>query len=370
MLIERFDEKHVSRVRAFNQRLRDGGSSFHFEENPTNIHGLTAATNEIRLEHFLVIDAEGNVRGAYTLIFQQFMIGGSPERVAFLQIPISEGSVNSAFSPVGVLLLKDALRRSPLLFALGMGGIERPLPRLLRALGFSVEQVPFFFLVIRPRPFLRNATALSRRPLLRVASRIAANTGIGDLAFNTIHALRGFRAAAKRKLRVECAPEFGPSANTIWAAAVQHYSCISIRDTETLNYLYPTRDSRYHRLSVYDEDGLTGWAVVTDSQMRGHNHFGNMRVGTIANCLARPGREQEVILAATRYLRERPVDLIVSNQLHPNWIRALDHARYLSYRSNFAFALSPALRSKIDLYDSALQRVHINRGDGDGAYNL
>jgi len=42
----------------------------------------------------------------------------------------------------------------------------------------------------------------------------------------------------------------------------------------------------------------------------------------------------------------------------------------LKYQSNFVFATSPALTSRIKAHDSALERVHMNRGDGDGAYNL
>jgi hypothetical protein len=62
--------------------------------------------------------------------------------------------------------------------------------------------------------------------------------------------------------------------------------------------------------------------------------------------------------------------LIVSNQFHPLWASALNRAGYLSYRSNFVLALAPALDAKIKATDPTVQRVHMNRGDGDGAYNL
>lgn len=370
MLIERYEEQHVPQVRAFNERLRDGGSPFQFGANPSKTDGFVGSLNQIRPEHFLVLDDTGEVRGAYTLVFQRFLIGGVSERVAFLQIPVSEGSVNRAFGAVGLLLLKDALRRSPLLFGLGMGGLDRPLPKLFRVLGASVQEVPFFFRIFRATAFLRNAAALRSKPFLRVASRLAASTGIGSLAFAAIHALRGSHAIPKRNLRVESTADFQETANEIWEAAAPHYSCLSFRDRDTLNYLYPGRDPRYHRLMVYENSSLVGWAVVTDSQMHDHNHFGDMRLGAIANCLARTGKEDAVIRGASHYLQERNVDMIVCNQLHPAWARALHRAGYLAYRSNFVFAAAPALKEGIKPHDPAFQRIHINRGDGDGAYNL
>lgn len=370
MLIARYAEQHVQEVRAFNERLRLGGSPFQFGAVPSRNEAFVGTANEIRSEHFLALDENGAVRGAYTLVFQRFSLGGAAEQVGFLQIPISEGSVNPAFGAVGLLLLKDALRRSPLLFGLGMGGIDRPLPKLFRALGFLVCEVPFFFQVVRPRAFLRNATALRNRKYLRGVSQVAATTGAGDLAFGVVNAVRRLYAIPRRSLRVDLVAQFEGATDEIWKAAAADYSCISIRDRETLNFLYPTRDSRYHRLLVYESNQAAGWVLVTDSEMHGHNHFGDMRVGAIVNCLAYAGCENAVIGAASYYLRDRGVDLIVSNQLHPAWGRSLDRAGYLKYKSNFVFAASPVLTKKVKAHDSALERIHMNRGDGDGAYNL
>ena len=371
MLIARYEERHVPQVQAFNERLRLGGSPFQYEADPWRSKVLTGAANEIRSEHYLVLDEGGAVRGSYTLVLQRFFVGGAAEQVTFLQFPFSEGSVNPAFAAVGLFLLKDALRRAPVQFSLGMGGIDRPLPQFYkRALGFLVCEVPFFFQVLRPRAFLRNATALRSRAYLRGVNRIAAATGASDVAFGIVNAVRRLHAIPRRSLRVDEVAEFGTVTDEVWKAAASNYSCLSIRDRETLNYLYPTRDSRFHRLHVYERGHAAGWALVTDSQMRGHNHFGDMRVGAIINCLAYAGCEDAVIGAASYYLRDRGVDLIVSNQLHPAWGRSLDQAGYLKYKSNFVFAASPALVTRIKAHDSALERVHLNRGDGDGPYNL
>jgi hypothetical protein len=193
---------------------------------------------------------------------------------------------------------------------------------------------------------------------------------VGTVGFALLHGLRSFNAVPKRTLRVEKIASFQEAADEIWEAAAPQYSCIAVRDSETLSYLYPQDDSRYHRLIVHQDNKLVGWALVTDSQMRNHNHFGNMRVGAIVNCLARLEGEDAVIAGASYYLQSRGVDLIVSNQFHPVWAAALNRAGYMSYRSNFVLALGPALNAKIKANDPTVQHVHMNRGDGDGAYNL
>jgi len=367
--ITAYTAEHIPAVQAFNQRLRAGGSPFQFDQNPLDVPWRGSA-NELCPEHYLIIDGEGEVRGGYTLIFQQFRLNGAGERIGFLQIPISEGSVNPAFTSVGAALLRDAVRRSPLMLALGMGGMAGPVPRLLRVMGHDLREVPFFFQVLRPRAFLKNAAALRSKLYLRLAGGMAANTGLAALGLGALNLVRRRRALPRRSFRVEEIERFPVDVDEIWNAAAPAYSFISIRDCETLNHLYPITDQRYHRLLVYQGQKLAGWALVTDSQLQNHNHFGDMRVGGVINCLAAESGEDAVVGAAAAYLQDRRVDLIVSNQLHPAWCRAFDRAGFLRYPSNHLFGVTRTLLGRIQAGDATLERVHINRGDGDGAYNL
>jgi len=365
-----YTHKHAARVKAFNERLRRAGSSLQFEADPGHSHDLVGVENEIRHRHFIAADDDGVVRGAYTLISQQFSIVESLEQLSFLQIPISEGIVNPAFGAVGLFLLKDALRRSPFLFGLGMGGIDRPLPKLFRLLGAEVREVPFYFLVASPPAFLRNTAALRKTPGRRIASEVAASSGLGDLAIGILNRWRGRAAIRRKRLQFDVVREFPDCVDEVWSAVRSKYSLISVRNRETLEYLYPFSDSRYRRLLVRDGSRPVGWALVTDSQMRGHNHFGDMRVGAVVNCLSLPAEEDVVIGAATAFLRESGVDLIVSNQSHRDWGKAFERAGYSQHRSNFVFASAKALTRRIRNVDVNLERIYLNRGDGDGAYNL
>jgi hypothetical protein len=370
MMITRYTREHLAEVSAFNVRLAAGGSSFQYDADPTPIEGLKGVRNVIQPEHFLAIDSGGMVRGAYTIIFQRFCINGSSEESGFLQLPLSEGTVNPEFRSLGARLLTDALRRCPLLFSLGMGGLHNPLPRLFRALGADVREVPFFFQVLRPRSFLRNATVVRNSLARRIACSLAANTGIGTLAFGILNTITGRNSISRRSLRFEVVNEFPAAVDEIWDSVKAHYSCLSIRDRETLHYLYPASDPRYRRIWVREGSEPVGWALVTVSQLDRHPYFGNMRLGALVNCLSLPYHEDLVVAAATAFLRESGVDLIVSNQLHPLWGQALKRDGFLSYRSNFVFAAPKAFAARIRSGDPGFERIHMNRGDGDGAYHL
>jgi len=59
------------------------------------------------------------------------------------------------------------------------------------------------------------------------------------------------------------------------------------------------------------------------------------------------------------------VDLIISNQSHRAWRRALSEAGFLRGPSSWLFAPSPALAALVVAVDPRGDAVHLNRGDGD-----
>jgi hypothetical protein len=93
-----------------------------------------------------------------------------------------------------------------------------------------------------------------------------------------------------------------------------------------------------------------------------------MRVGTIVDCLAPPESATDIIQASASVLEERSVDLIVSNQLHGAWSRALLESGFRNGPSNYLFALSPAFAETAG--GANHDHFHINRGDGDGPIHL
>ena len=139
--------------------------------------------------------------------------------------------------------------------------------------------------------------------------------------------------------------------------------CSPQRDAATLDQLYPPSDPRFLRVRA-----VGGWAVLLDTQMQDHKQFGDMRVGTIVDCLAPPESAADVIRAAASLLEQRGVDLIVSNQLHAAWSRALLESGFRTGPSNYLLALSPAFAEAAG--GANHDQFHINRGDGDGPIHL
>lgn len=356
-----YDPGLVPAIAAFNDRLRAGGSDWEF---PAGAPG--AAGGAIEMERYFCVDAAGAVRGAYNLIRQNAWTGAAEERIGFVRLPLSEGIVNPKFAMVGALLLKDAMKRCPLVFSLGMGGVDKPLPRLYRALGASVEPVPFYFRIGNASNFLRHIRPLRTNPARRRLFDWIAATRAANLPVRAYHAWKA-RGATSREVDVEVVPRFQSWADAVWTEALANHSFLCGRRAEELNIRLPAEDPRIHRLRLRAAGRTVGWVAVTDKQWSDHPYFGAMRLGALVDGLTAPGFETAAAAVATRFLLARGVDLIVTNQMHRDWTAAVEACGYRRFpASNFVLAASPALAPHLGDFS----RVHINRGDGDGPINL
>jgi hypothetical protein len=350
-------------IEAFNARLRAGGSDWEFPAG-----AVSATRGAISLERYLCVDGEF-VRGGYNLIRQSAQVAGSVQSVSFVRLPLSEGIVDPKFAMVGALILKDAIKRGGLTFSLGMGGLDKPLPKLYRALGAKLVAVPFYFRVVNASGFLRNIVPLRSNPMRCALFDAVAMARLANLPVKAYHAWRS--RGAKMPFKVELVDRFGDWVNEIWEGSHDGYSFLCVRRRDELNLRLPPGDTRLHRLQVSSGGRLIGWAAVTDNQLSAHPYFGSMRLGALVDSLSLPGFEVAVMAAATDFLLDRRVDLIVTNQLHRDWRHSVERCGYLRFSSsNFVFAAAPALAKQIESVDPDMGRVHLNRGDGDGPINL
>src|SRR5437899_2341265 len=296
-------------VREFNSRLRAGGcDEFVFPEQP-----------EAGRQEFLVLD-DGCMRGGYILRAQDFSFGGQIRQVAHYRLPLSEGAIDRAYVGVGALMLRHALSQQPLLFALGMGGVDRPLPRMLQAMGWSLRPVGFYFKVLSPARFLRNIRLLRKTAVRRTIADVAAWSGAGWLGLQALQLARG--GAGDAPATTEAFRNFGTWADELWDRCHSRYAAIGVRSSGPLNKLYAD-DERFLRWRVVRQGTVIGWAVALDTAMQDDKHFGNLRLGSIVDVLALPEDAPAVMAAAARELEQRGVDLIVSNQCHKAWADAL-----------------------------------------------
>jgi hypothetical protein len=337
----------IEAVRAFNQRLASRGISADHEQFPeTPDPGWLPG-----LELFLAVEAQ-LVHGGYILRRQCFSVNGQEITAAHYRLPLSEGVIDRAYSMLGLRMVRDALARESRLYAMGMSGWDKPLPQMLKRLGWQISAVPFHFKVVHPGPFLRNIQVLRTSALRRLALDAAALTGAGWAGMKAMGISRRLPVQ-----NVDLAPSFAGWADEIWQQARTQYSLLALRDAPALDELYPPADPRYLRVRTPD-----GWALLLDTKMQGHKQFGDMRVGTLVDCLAPPASAGSVVRAAASLLEQRGVDLIISNQSHAAWSQALLDAGFRTGPSNYLVALSPTL-AKADQF-------HFNRGDGDGPIHL
>jgi hypothetical protein len=355
-------------VDRLNARLAEAGSEWQFapRERPP-------ATQEHAVwEESFVAVAEREVCGGYILKHQQFFLGGRSLDVGSLQLPVSLGEVDSEFGHVSVALLFDAIRRSPRLYSLGLGSEETKFARLLAAARWRHLTVPFNFTVKAPNRFARNIRLPAGRAAVEGALRLLGHARLAGLAFRGRRALAPSRRKRSRppSVRWREQPDFEEFADELFAANVKEYGFVADRSLRALRRLYPAEEERYLRLAVEKDGRFVGWALVLDTQMSGDKYFGEMRVGSIADCFAAPDDAYAVVSAADEFLSQRGVDLVVSTQLHPRWREALTAAGYESGPSNFFFYFSEDLAAELDASPDWEQKTHLNRGDGEGPAHL
>ena len=355
-------------VKAFNQRLRDGGNpTFRLPENCVSTW-LPPDEGEPLFEEFLLANDGEFVRGGYVLKHQPYWINGAETSIGYVYSPISEGTVNPQFGKVGLQVMMHAVKRQPLLYCLGMGGFHNPLPQLLKALGWKLCAVPFYFRIVQAPGFLRNIYHLRKHPAGRALAAALAATGLGSLGVSLLNAARTRRPA--EPVTVQSVREFSAWADEVWEQGKVGFTLAGVRSSAALNRLYPAHKEKFHRLKVSAGGKVAGWAVALDTQMRGHKQFGEMRLGSVIDCFAMPGGEFDVVHAAGQFLEARGVDLIVTNQSHQAWGAAFTRAGFLSGPSNYIFASAPKLSARLAPFETQQSGFHCTRGDGEGPTHL
>jgi hypothetical protein len=362
-----FDASHREAVVAFNRRLAAAGSSWQFPDEPEPSWLARADGSPVFQEFFVALDG-GAVRGAYALQHRPAAIGGELAPVETWYLPISEGVIDARYSLVAMQIARDAFRRAPLSFCLGMNGMTSPLAGLVARLGCELRPVPFFARIQHGARFAREARYARRRAAMARLLDVAAQTGAASLGAALLRLALRRGPGLGRGAAVETVAEFGPWADELWERCRAHYSFVELRDAATLNRVYPRPRPRLRRLRVVRGAETLGWAVLQSARMSDNPNFGSLHVGRITDVFGAPEHAGAVMRAAADALAAEGVDLMLSNQSHPAWCEALRRNAFLSVPSNFVFAPAPDLAKRIAAVDPDGTRLHLNRGDGDGPW--
>ena len=364
-----YEASHEPAARAFNARMRAADALLFALPETAPAPNPSTPVPGVEFRHFVVVDDAGEVRGGYFIRNQPFYIRGQVYGVGHYQAPLSEGIVDKRYAVVGAAMLAHALAEQPLLFAMGMGGMDRPLPRMLRAMGWTILETPFYFLVLNARRFLRNIGPLRGRRGRRVAADVLAFSGLGGLA------LKGIQRARTR-IRFDGGyvqhpiQDFSEWADRIWQASVEQYSVSAVRTADYLRFIYPHSESRYYGVQLTAGDAPAGWVQMLDCQTLNRSYFGELRVAALVDGVGPPEAIPSLVHSAVEAARGRNADIVISNQMHRDWTSALRAAGFWKGPSNYLLALSKELRKLVEPLGEALPRIHFSRGDGDGRVNL
>ena len=367
--IQPYTPEYTASVAEFNRRMAPANVSFQVPETPSAAWLPKIDGREIYQEIFLAVE-DGFVRGAYTFKHQEFSIGGQIRSVGACQMPISEGIVDKRYILVGPKIVNDALQREPLSYGLGMGDRNGAIVKVLVAMSWQLRDVPFYYKIGNAFSFLRNIQYLRESFLKKTCLDLAAFSGAGWLGARAVSFVLRPDPRPYDSCWAEKVTEFSGWATDLWRECHHRYAMVGVRDARILNILYPPENTRFIRLRIIDSGRLAGWAVLLDTHMSQNKYFGNMRVGSIIDCLARPEDAHKVIFVASQVLERRGVDLMLSNQSHAVWCAGLKQAGFLRGPSNYLFMTSPPLTDLLRQIDPDANGAHMTRGDGDGPIHL
>ncbi|MFZ1919705.1 MAG: hypothetical protein WAU58_19185 [Terriglobales bacterium] len=365
IVIEPYRQEHEPAVQEFNRRLQQSSGDPDLVFSQSAIPRWLPPTNNNPVWNEFFVAVEGSsVRGAYGLKQEMVLVRGKGlQRVACYHHPLSEGIIDRKYASVGALLARDALARQPFLYALGMGGTDRPIAKMLKVLGFSLTPIPFYFRVVHPYKFFLEMHALRQERWRAMAMTTAAITGAGWLAIKSAQLASRLRNRAP-DFNAEEISEFSDWADSIWNRANTTVSMAAMRDAKTLRLLYRADVTSIKRLRISRNGAAVGWAII--GQRRKDSKYGEMRVGSIVDCWAAPENAVAVVQAASRALEKSGVDLIVSNQSHQIWCRVFETGGFLKGPSTFVFAASKKLTELLQPLEENRPSLHITRADGDG----
>lgn len=330
-----------------NTRLRNSGKSPFL----LPAEAVPPASTVVRRQHYLVLDDANEVRGGCLLQSHPAFLAGQTIEAVNIQSPLSEGLFDRKFASVGPWMLREVLKQHPFAFCVGMGDRNNALPRLLSALAWRVEPVPFSYRILAGRRFLSQCQPLHRHPRFGPFAVLGGRLPwLSHLALNLIHRWR----TAPRETPIPASPV------TDGALLRSRYGFAVDRIPAVLDALYPPADSAFFRLTA---PGALG--IVRLSTLEDHPYFGNLRVATLAEAICQPEAARGLLRATLAETHRRGAELLLGNFSAPELTAATLAEGWLPYPSNFLVAFSPRLAQQI-----GPSPYYVTRGDGDGLLNL
>jgi len=179
--------------------------------------------------------------------------------------------------------------------------------------------------------------------------------------------------ARPRAVPVEVREEqgFDDSYNKLWQAVSGRFGACLARDQKYLQRRFGGHPDRYRVLGCRHENRLLGYCIVKTKQFSNDPRMGNMKVGTIVDCLfdsAAPAVFQALWDRALELCAGEGVHAVLCTASHAAVRRLLRGNGFLAIPGNLNFAYHN--RTDVPLQDIRLESWHLMRGDSDADQNF
>ena len=363
LFIEPIEPRLREEAAAFNERMRRANAPTDFVLSP----GAEAfvQTGAVTTTHYIARDQDDHVRGGMMCQEYPALVAGRTERVVNISAPISEGIVDSAYTFVGPLLIKHAVGRNRHAFVVGMGMASNPLPRLLKAMGWTIRVVPFYYRLIHAGRCLRHLRPVRTTRTRRLLGGIASRTGVAALGARIAH--RPSTSAHRAAARFETEPidTWDDSANAAWSAFAPGLSFGVKRTPDTLPFFYPLNGSGLRAWKLKRNGTSSGWFGMLVTRMSANEYFGDLTVATLTDCVGSAAAVEAATMIAVEHAKACGADILITNQQHVRVRESCAAAGWRPGPSNFLLATSRSLSEA--LHEST---TYVTRRDGDGLVNL
>jgi len=284
---------------------------------------------------------------------------------------------------VGPLLIKEVKRRLDCALSLH---VELPVLRILTGLKWVHRGIlPQYLRVL-------NARAVSHNIQLSGVKALGAGKGDGTTAVrgriveSCVRVLGGWGLATcqalwvgltivarHRSSRVEVREEqgFDDGYEKLWQAVSGHFGACLARDRQYLQRRFGRHPDRYRVIGCRQENLLLGYCIVKTKQFSNDSRMGDMKVGTIVDCLfdpAAPVALQALLDFVVKKLAQEGVHAVLCTASHAAVRRLLRGNGFFAIPGNLNFAYYN--RTNVTLQDIPLESWHLMRGDSDADQNF
>jgi hypothetical protein len=268
---------------------------------------------------------------------------------------------------VGPLLIKEVGRVLDCALSIF---VEPPVLRILTGMKWAHRGVlPQYLRVLNARAVSRNLRLAGFRGLGLPARTLAGwGLALGQAAWL---GLSWFGRPGNAPVAIREEQGFDGSYDELWQAVRGRFGACVARDRKYLQWRFGGKPERYRVLGCRRENRLLGYCIVKTRQFSDDSRMGDMKVGTIVDCLfdpASPAVLQTLLAGALRLFKQDNVDAVLCTASHAAVRRLLRANGFFAIPGNLNFALHN--RTPLPIQDVPLDSWHLMRGDSDADQNF